>query len=155
MNGALPFDRDRLIAMPGLDYLRATMDGRIATPPIWSLMGLDLVQVDPGAVVFRGTPGPEHGNATGTVHGGWYGTLLDAALGCAVMTEVPASANHATLEYKVNITRVARAGQMLEARAHVQHHGRRTGVAVAEVRGVEDGKLYATGSTTCIVLEGG
>lgn len=150
----LPFDRDRLIAMPGLDYLRATLAGEIAAPPIWDLMGLRLVAVEPGAVTFRGTPRPEHGNATGTVHGGWYGTLLDAAMGCAVMTEVPAGANHATLEYKVNITRVARIGAEVEAVGRVQHSGRRTGVSVGDVKGVADGKLYATGSTTCIVLDG-
>ncbi|MGR3473389.1 MAG: PaaI family thioesterase, partial [Sulfitobacter sp.] len=30
---------------------------------------------------------------------------------------------------------------------------RSTGVAHGEIRGVEDGKLYATGSTTCIVMK--
>ena len=33
------------------------------------------------------------------------------------------------------------------------HVGRSTGVAHGEIRGVEDGKLYATGSTTCIVMQ--
>jgi acyl-coenzyme A thioesterase PaaI-like protein len=33
------------------------------------------------------------------------------------------------------------------------HVGRSTGVAHGEIRGVEDGKLYATGSTTCIVMK--
>lgn len=154
MNAPLPFDRDRLIAMPGLDYLRGTLSGQIAAPPIWGLMGLRLVRVDPDEVVFHGTPGPEHGNATGTVHGGWYGTLLDAAMGCAVMTGVPAGANHATLEYKINITRVVRIGHTVQAVGRVQHGGRRTGVAMGEVHGLTDGKLYATGSTTCILLEG-
>ena len=35
------------------------------------------------------------------------------------------------------------------------HVGRSTGVAKAEIRGVEDDKLYATGSTTCIVMSAG
>ncbi|MBT3466331.1 MAG: PaaI family thioesterase, partial [Rhodobacteraceae bacterium] len=34
----------------------------------------------------------------------------------------------------------------------VDHAGRSTGVASGEIRGVEDGKLYATGSTTCIIM---
>ncbi|MBN2906889.1 MAG: PaaI family thioesterase [Rhodobacteraceae bacterium] len=149
---ALPFDRARLIALSGLDYLHATLAGEIAAPPIWGLMGITLLRVAPGHVVFRAIPGAEHGNATGTIHGGWYGTLLDAAMGCAVMTTVPAGANHATLEYKINITRVVRPGQEVEAVGRVQHGGRRTGVASGEINGVSDGKLYATGSTTCIVL---
>ena len=44
-------------------------------------------------------------------------------------------------------------GLEVEALAWVQHVGRSTGVAAAEVRGVEDGKLYATGSTTCIIMK--
>ncbi|SIO01825.1 uncharacterized domain 1-containing protein [Rhodovulum sp. ES.010] len=148
------FDRDRLIGMSGLDYLRAMLAGAVAPPPIWGLMGIRLVHVDADRVTFRATPGPEHGNVTGTTHGGWYGTLLDAAMGCAVMTGVPAGATHATLEYKVNVTRVVRPGLEVEAVGRVQHGGRRTGVAAGEVTGVADGKLYATGSTTCIILEG-
>jgi acyl-coenzyme A thioesterase PaaI-like protein len=35
----------------------------------------------------------------------------------------------------------------------VQHVGRSTGVAAGEIRGVEDGKVYATGSTTCIIMK--
>jgi len=31
--------------------------------------------------------------------------------------------------------------------------GRSTGVAHGKIVGVEDGKLYATGSTTCIVMK--
>ncbi|TCO70895.1 PaaI family thioesterase [Rhodovulum euryhalinum] len=148
------FDRTRLIAMHGLDYLRAMLAGDVAPPPIWALMGLRLVRADPGEVAFLATPGPEHGNVTGTTHGGWYGTLLDAAMGCAVMTTVPAGATHATLEYKVNVVRVVRPGLEVEAIGRVQHGGRRTGVAMGEVHGVADGRLYATGSTTCIVMEG-
>jgi uncharacterized protein (TIGR00369 family) len=148
-----PFDRDRLVRMPGLDYIRAMLAGEIAPAPIFGTMNMALVAVAPGHVVFRATPGPEHGNVTGTIHGGWYGTLLDSVMGLAVMTTVPAGAIHTTLEYKVNILRPARPGLELEAVGRLQHGGARTGVSVGEVRGVEDGKLYATGSTTCIILE--
>ncbi|MEX5727209.1 uncharacterized protein Ga0609869_000562 [Rhodovulum iodosum] len=148
------FDRDRLIRLSGLEYLTAMLGGEIAPPPIWGLMGIALIGVAPGEATFRACPRPEHGNVTGTTHGGWYGTLLDAAMGCAVMTEVPAGAYHATLEYKINIARVARPGLEVEAVGRVQHGGRRTGVAVAEVRGANDGKLYAGGSTTCLIMTG-
>jgi acyl-coenzyme A thioesterase PaaI-like protein len=35
-----------------------------------------------------------------------------------------------------------------------RHAGRSTAVAEAVMKGVADGKVYATGSTTCIVLQG-
>ena len=37
-------------------------------------------------MVFRGAPRFAFANPMGTVHGGWYGTLLDSAMACAVMT---------------------------------------------------------------------
>jgi len=42
---------------------------------------------------------------------------------------------------------------LCEAIGTAQHVGRSTGIAIGEIRGVEDGKLYATGSTTCIVMK--
>jgi acyl-coenzyme A thioesterase PaaI-like protein len=36
--------------------------------------------------------------------------------------------------------------------AETDHAGRSTGISHGEIRGVENGKLYATGSTTCIIL---
>jgi len=44
-------------------------------------------------------------------------------------------------------------GTQIEAVGIVDHVGRSTGVAHGEIRGVEDGKLYATGSTTCLVMK--
>jgi acyl-coenzyme A thioesterase PaaI-like protein len=35
------------------------------------------------------------------------------------------------------------------------HVGRSTAVAEAKLTGVDDGRLYATGSTTCIILSAG
>jgi acyl-coenzyme A thioesterase PaaI-like protein len=42
----------------------------------------------------------------------------------------------------------------VDCEARVQHVGRSTAVAEGTIRGVADGKIYATGSTTCIVLGG-
>jgi uncharacterized protein (TIGR00369 family) len=116
-------------------------------------MGYRLHDVDDGRVTFRGTPSFEVTNPMGTVHGGWYGTLLDSAMACAVMTKVPKGSVYTTLEYKINITRGIPVGMEIECTGWVDHAGRTTGVAHGELRGLEDGKLYATGSTTCIIMK--
>jgi uncharacterized protein (TIGR00369 family) len=41
----------------------------------------------------------------GTVHGGWFATLLDSALGCAVHTRMPPGRAYTTAELSVNIVR--------------------------------------------------
>jgi acyl-coenzyme A thioesterase PaaI-like protein len=45
-------------------------------------------------------------------------------------------------------------GTCVEARGRVRHAGRSTAVAEADLTGVEDGRLYATGSTTCMIMQG-
>jgi uncharacterized protein (TIGR00369 family) len=143
---------DTLLALSGLDFLRATLAGDIPPAPMAVSLGFRLHAADPGTAAFRGTPAPAFANPAGGVHGGWYGAILDSALGCAALTMLPKGQTYTTLEYKVNLTRAIPFGTEVEARATVDHAGRRTIVASATLTGVADGKLYATGSTTCLVL---
>ncbi len=148
-------DRETLLSMSGLDFMRGVLDGRLAGPPIARVLGFTLQLVEPGRVVFRGRPDFAHANPTGGVHGGWYGALLDSCMACAVMTTVPKGRFYTTLNYSVNITRALPLGVEIEAEGLVQHSGRSTGVARGEIRGLGDGRLYATGTTTCLIMSGG
>lgn len=146
--------RDQLLSMSGLDFMSAIRDGTLPQPPIAKLLNYRVTEVGPGRVVFTGTPTFDHCNPMGTVHGGWYGTLLDSAMACAVMTNVPKGSFYTTLEYKVNLVRGIPLDMQIVAEGVVQHGGRSTGVAEGSIRGVADGKLYATGSTTCLIMSG-
>ncbi len=145
---------EELTQLSGLEFMQGILDGRLPGPPIARTMGYDLHEVSDGRVVFRGAPSFDVSNPIGTVHGGWYGTLLDSAMACAVMTKVPKGSVYTTLEYKVNIVRPIPLGTEIECTGVTDHAGRSTGVASGEIRGVEDGRLYATGSTTCIIMPG-
>ncbi|MFL4470569.1 PaaI family thioesterase [Tateyamaria armeniaca] len=145
--------QDDLLSMSGLAFMQGMADGTLPGPPIAKTLGYHVHSVEDGRVVFRGTPDVNVTNPMGTTHGGWYGTLLDSAMACAVMTKVPAGSVYTTLEYKINITRPIPMGTQIECIGTVDHAGRSTGVATGEIRGVEDGKLYATGSTTCIIMK--
>jgi uncharacterized protein (TIGR00369 family) len=136
-----------------MEFMQAMAEGRLAGPPIAAHLSFTLDRAEDGLVVFRGAPAYEALNPMGAVHGGWYGTLLDSAMGCAVMTRVPRGRVYTTLEYKVNILRPVPLGTQVLAEGRLQHAGRTTGVAVGEIRGAEDGRLYATGSTTCIIMD--
>ena len=140
--------------MTGLDFLRAIRDGDLPPPPIAVLLGFRLTEVEPGHVVFECTPGEQHYNPIGVVHGGLAMTLLDSAMGCCVQTRVPAGSGYTTLEAKTNLVRaITDQTGRLRAIGKVVHIGSR--IATAEGR-LEDasGKLYAHASTTCIVLNG-
>ncbi|WP_461429033.1 PaaI family thioesterase [Gymnodinialimonas sp.] len=138
--------------MSGFDFMRGILDGSLPQPPIGETLGYVLDTVEDGRVTFRGTPTFGTLNPTGTVHGGWYGTLLDSAMACAVMTKVPKGSTYTTLEYKVNITRSIPIGTEIIAEGTVSHAGRSTGVAEGTIRDAATGKLFATGSTTCIIM---
>ena len=142
----------RIAGMSGLAFMRAMLAGDLPHPPIARPMGYRLHAVEQGRVAFRGAPGFDHMNPMGTTHGGWYGTLIDSAMACAVMTTLPAGRVYTTLEYRVNIVRAIPAGTEIEAQGRVDHAGRTTAAAHGRIRGVADGRLYATGSTTCLIM---
>ncbi len=141
-----------LASMSGLEFMRGMLGGTVPHPPIAQTLGYRLDLVEEGRVVFRGVPAFGGLNPMGTVHGGWYGTLLDSAMGCAVMTRVPRGSLYTTLEYKVNITRAIPIGREIVAEGIVSHSGRSTGIAEGTIRDAESGALYATGSTTCLIM---
>jgi uncharacterized protein (TIGR00369 family) len=143
---------EEVLSMTGLAFIEAIRDGTLPQPPIARTLNYRLSEAEQGRVVFRGAPLFDHLNPLGTVHGGWYGTLLDSAMACAVQTMLPRGATYTTLEYKVNLPRAIPVGREIVCEGRVSHAGRSTAVAWGEIRGAEDGKLHATGSTTCIVL---
>lgn len=139
-------------SLSGLEYSRRIIAGEVPQPPIEKLLGYRLVQAEPGVAVFECTPGEQHYNPIGVVHGGLAMTLLDSAMGCAINNGLPAGAGHATLETKVNLLRpIGTKTGLLHARGRVVHAGRR--VATAEGR-LEDaaGKLYAHATTTMLIF---
>ena len=145
-------DRDAVLSMSGFEFMTGILEGRIPAAPIARHMGFTLLEVKDGEVTYRGAPGFEQMNPTGTIHGGWYATILDSALACAVMTKVPKGSVYTTLELKLNIIRPIPAGQSVDCTGTTQHTGRSTGIANGTITGVDDGKLYATASTTCIIM---
>ncbi len=144
---------EETLSKSGLQFMQDMLAGKHAGPPIAGTLNYHPEKVEDGEVSFVGAPLFEHTNPMGTVHGGWYGTVLDSCMACAVMTKVPKGSVYTTLEYKISIIRSVPIGMQVRATGRVQHAGRSTGVAEGEIRGVEDGKLYATGTTTCIIMK--
>lgn len=145
----LPAARETL---SGIEYFRRIQSGQAPRAAMLELLGMRLLEVDEGRVVFGVEPAESHYNAMGVAHGGLAATLLDSALGCAINTLAPAGTLFTTLELKVNFTRpIRRETGPVRCEGRVLHMGRR--VATAEGRIVDArGKLYAHGTTTCIVV---
>jgi uncharacterized protein (TIGR00369 family) len=150
--GAPPLSPAELATQPGIAVFDAIFDGRLPGAPIAKTLDFLPVRVEPGLAVFQGQPLPQHYNPLGTVHGGWFATLLDSALGCAVHSALPAGRAYTTLELKINLVRALTvAVPRVRAEGRVLHLGNQTATAEARMVG-PDGRLYAHATTTCLVF---
>ena len=139
-------------AISGIAYLKALQSGELPPPPIAVLMGMWISEVSEGRVVFALEPAEYHYNPLGTVHGGVMATLLDSAMGCVVQSMLPAGTSYTTLELKVNYLRpITSKTGIVYCEGKIIHVGGRVATAEGRLTGA-DGKLYAHGTTTCIIL---
>ena len=137
----------------GLEVLQAILRGELPAAPIARTLDFRLVEVGEGRAVFQGTPGPAHANPMGGVHGGWYATLLDSALGCSVHTLMPAGRGYTTAELSINLVKaIGPRVQRVRAVGQVVHCGRQLATAEARLVG-PDGTLYAHATTSCLVFD--
>ena len=143
---------EQLKETSGMDFLQRIWDGELPSAPIGHTMDFVPIEAEPGRMVFQGTPGPQHYNPIGSVHGGYFCTLLDSAVGCAIQTMLPKGMGYTTLEIKVNLIRAltTKTGPVRAEGKVIQVGGR---VGIAEGRIVDaEGKLYAHASTTCLIF---
>ncbi|MDQ0643170.1 PaaI family thioesterase [Microbacterium murale] len=146
-------DKRALFARTGLEQLRAVAAGDTPPPPISSHIGLDFVTIDDGDVVMTAVPDESHYNPIGSVHGGFFATVLDSVCGCAVHTTLPAGVGYTSLEIKVSFLRpiTADTGQVT-AHGWVTRRGRSASFAEADIRDSE-GRVLATASSTCLIIQ--
>jgi uncharacterized protein (TIGR00369 family) len=148
--GVVPLEQAR--TMSGLALLQGWCAGRLPSPPIGAFINGDLVEVEEGRAVFEATPGTQHLNPLGAVHGGYAATLLDSCMGCAVHSTLPAGQGYTTLELKVNLIRgITPDTGPIRAMGTVLNVGKRVGVAEGRLLDSR-GRLLAHGSTTCLVF---
>lgn len=139
--------------MSGLELLQRIIREN-AAPPIAILLDFMLVDVADGFAAFEVKPQEFHYNPTGSVHGGVAATVMDSALGCAVLSTLPVGVGYTTAELHVNMVRaISKDTPKLRAEARVLHRGRTIRTAECKLTDM-DGKLYAHGTTTCVVLGG-
>jgi uncharacterized protein (TIGR00369 family) len=138
--------------MNGLNFLRAIGDGTLPPPPIASIFGMEMREVERGRVVFACRPDDMAYNPIGVVHGGLVCTLADTVAACAVHSTLDAGVAYTSIDLTVNYLRPVTSGSgVLEATGLVTKPGRRVAFSTAEVRD-GSGVLVATASSTCLVM---
>ena len=116
-----------------LDSMEALLRGEVPPPAAATLLGMRLVSFAAGEALVQLDATAAHGNPMGTVQGGIFAAIADAAM-----------------EMKVNFLRAVRTGR-IAARALVKNAVRTLGLIECDVLDA-DGKLVAHAVSTCMIL---
>ena len=124
--------------------------GERTPPPIARLLGFTMKSVEPGHAVFEMEAYDRHHNPMGTLHGGVYCDLADAAMGYAYAATLGKGETFTTIELKINFLRAVRKAT-LTAEARVVKAGGTLGYVECDVKD-QTGRLVARAASTCINL---
>jgi uncharacterized protein (TIGR00369 family) len=133
-----------------LENARRVQRGEALPPPIGGLLGFILKGIEPGRAVFEMEVDERHHNPMGTLHGGVYCDLADAAMGYAYAATLGEGETFTTVELKINFFRPVRKGR-LTAEARVVKAGSTLGYVECDVTD-QTGKLVARAASTCMKL---
>ncbi|MFI1360139.1 PaaI family thioesterase [Streptomyces sp. NPDC020898] len=138
--------------MAGIDFLRELKAGQLPGPPINYTLDFTLDEVEPGRAVFSLTPGEEHYNPIGSVHGGIFATLLDSAAGCAVQSTLPQGVAYTSLDLSVKfLRRITVETGTVRAIGTLVNKGRQTALAQAQLVDAT-GRLLAHATSSCMLF---
>src|SRR5438876_1982041 len=123
---------------------------QLPPPPVSRLIGFVLKSIEPGHAIFEMQTEERHHNPMGTLHGGIYCDLADAAMGFAYASTLGEDETFTTIELKINFLRAVRKAT-LTADAKVVKAGSTLGYVECEVKD-QTGKLVARAASTCLKL---
>jgi uncharacterized protein (TIGR00369 family) len=120
--------------LSGLNLLRGWRDGSLVMPPIGQVLGVRIGDVEHGRVHLEIPLRDFMTNHWGVVLGGMVATALDTALGCAVISVLPAGRDMAALDLNVQFLRAVRYRDMsVRVEATCMHFGRDRALAEARL----------------------
>src|SRR5713226_4108748 len=133
-----------------LDRIRKVASGELPAPPIATLLGFTLRDVQVGQAVVDFEADARHANPMGTLHGGVLCDIADAAMGMAYASTLGEGETFTTIELKINFLKPVWTGK-LTATGRVVKGGRTIGLVECDI--VDDAhKLVARASSTVMTL---
>jgi len=137
--------------MSGLDYLTGIVDGTIVPPPVAQVMDMAVVSAEPGRVRFTMPVKEFFTNHLGVLAGGILSTVMDSALGCAVLSLVKPDDDIVTLDLNIDFLRpIRRNSGPVTVNAEVVSLGRSRALSTCQAIDVE-GRVCAIGKSNCLI----
>jgi uncharacterized protein (TIGR00369 family) len=135
-----------------LRQLEQLVRNEIPAPPVATLVGFKIVQIELGRSVFEMQAGPQHANPMGTLHGGVLCDVADAAMGTAFATTLEDDESFTTLDLNAKYFKPVWTAK-LRATERVTKRTGSLGLVECEVED-DKGSLVAKLFSTCMVLRG-
>lgn len=135
----------------GLEFLTAVKNGEIPHAPMAKTIPMQLVEVQEGYIIYEVTPGEEHINLQGGVHGGFCATILDSVTGAAAHTIMEKGVRFATTDLNIKMIRPMQCGKTYRGVGKIINQGRT--LVMTEGRIIdENDKIYAHGTATLMII---
>jgi uncharacterized protein (TIGR00369 family) len=135
-----------------LDLLQGMQRGAVPPAPIATVLGFNILAVQPGEATIAFEATERFANPMGTLHGGILCDIADAAMSCAYASLLGEGESFTTLELKINFLRPVWKAK-LRAAGKVLNAGRTIGLAVCDILDEED-RLVAHATSTFMTLRG-
>jgi uncharacterized protein (TIGR00369 family) len=144
---------ERQKQMTGLEFVQGLVNGALPLNTMAETLRYDVTEAESGRVVVTAVPDRRHLNPAGKVHGGLAATMLDTCMGLAIHTKVEKGFGSTTLEFKISLLRpITPETGLIKAEGIVLSCGRRVGTAEGRLTD-RDGRLFAHGTTTCLIFQ--
>ncbi len=143
--------QDALQLPPFSDEIKARlMSGINGRVPVLQLLGIRLLDIEPGHARLQMRFRPEITRGDGVIQGGIVTTLADTSIAQAALASLFPHAATSTIELKMNFMRPAMTD--LTCESWLIHKGQRTIVGEAAITGA-DGKLVAKCMSSVMVIQ--
>lgn len=137
-------------ARAGIDQLRALISGEVPAPPISRLTGMRIVAAEPRSAAFEMPMTGWLYSQQGVISIGPLAMAADAAVACAIQTELPPATPFTTSELSLRLLAPVEAEGQITARGQLIAVGRTIGLADVGLTNSRD-ELVAHGSSLCLL----
>src|SRR5437899_1247281 len=135
-----------------LERIRKVASGELPAPPIATLIGFTLRDVEVGHAVVDFEADARHANPMGSLHGGVLCDIADAAMGMAYASTLGEGETFTTIELKINFLKPVWQAR-LHAIGRVGTRGRTLGLVECDVLDTHEA-LAARPTSTSMTLRG-
>ena len=138
--------------LSGLQLIEAIANGSVPPPPMAQTIPIELQEWSAGKMLITAMPQAQFHNTYAIMHGGWTMTLLDTAMALAASTLLAPGQSCPSTETAVKFVRPIRLSvKQVKVTGQVIHQGNNLITLEGRVFD-ENGKLYAHGTSTCMVI---